>query len=169
MKKLSLLLAITLITLSASAQRIAVIDSKYILDKIPAYNQAQLQLDKFSGQWEQEIKDAFSKVEYMYKSYQAEASMLDDNLKKQRENAIMNKEKEAKELQKKYFGYEGALFKKREELVRPIQDQVYSAVQSVATKESYDLVLDKASGSTVFFNSTKVDLSNKVLKELNIK
>ncbi len=166
MKKLSLLLAIALMSLGASAQRIAVIDSKYILEKIPAYNKAQAQLDQVSAKWEEEIKTAFEKVEYMYKSYQAEASMLDDNLKKQRETDIMNKEKEAKDLQKKYFGYEGALFKKREELVRPIQDQVYSAVQSVATKESYDLILDKASGSTVFFNSTKVDLSSKVLKEL---
>ncbi len=166
MKKLSLILAIALMSLGASAQRIAVIDSKYILEKIPAYTKAQAQLDQISAKWEEEVKEAFDKVEYMYKSYQAEVSMLDDNLKKQRENDIMNKEKEAKNLQKKYFGYEGALFKKREELVRPIQDQVYSAVQAVATKESYDLILDKASGSTVFFNSTKVDLSSKVLKEL---
>ncbi len=166
MKKLSFLLVLCLATLAMQAQRIAVIDSKYILEKIPEYNQAQTQLDKYSTQWEKEIKEAFDKVEYMYKSYQAEVSMLDDNLKKQRETAIMNKEKEAKDLQNKYFGYEGQLFKKREELIRPIQDKVYTAVQVVATKESYDIVMDKASGSTVFFNSTKVDLSAKVIEEL---
>ncbi len=168
MKKSFILLALAFLTFSATAQRMAVIDSKYILEKIPEYNQSQKQLDTYSQQWEEEIKKAFDKVEYMYKSYQAEASMLDDNLKRQRENDIMNKEKEAKELQKKYFGYEGELFKKREELIRPIQDRVYTAVQTVSTRESYDVILDKASGTTVFYNSAKVDLSNKVLKELGI-
>ncbi len=168
MKKLIILASLALMSLGASAQRIAVIDSKYLLEKIPEYAQTQKQLDSYSQKWEAEIKKAFEKVEYMYKSYQAEASMLDDNLKKQREDDIMAKEREAKELQKKYFGYEGELFKKREELVRPIQDRVYTAVQNVSTKESYDLILDKASGTTVFYNSSKIDINSKVLKELGI-
>ena len=169
MKKIFLFLSLALMSFVAQAQRTAVIDSKYILEKIPDYQNAQKELDKYSAQWEDEIKKAFDQVEQMYKSYQAEVSMLDDNLKKQRENAIMEKEKDAKALQKKYFGYEGMLFKKREELVRPIQDKVYSAVQSIAVKESYDIILDKSSGVTVFYNNTNVDISNKVLKSLGIQ
>ncbi len=168
MKKIIILLGLVFASWSISAQRVAVVDSKSILEKLPEYTEAQQKLDQFSAQWEQEIKVAFEKVEKMYKAYQAESSMLDDNMKKQREDEIMNREREAKALQKKYFGYEGELYTKRESLMRPIQDKVYSAVQDVASKESYDIILDKSAGVTVFYNNPRFDISSKVMASLGV-
>ncbi len=169
MKKVILLLSLVLTSWTMTAQRVAVVDSKSILEKLPEYKTAQEQLDQYSAQWEQEIKAAFDKVEKMYKAYQAETSMLDENMKKQREDEIMRREREAKALQKKYFGYEGELFSKRETLMRPIQDRVYSAVQEIASKESYDIILDKSAGVTVFYNNPKYDISSKVIATLGVK
>ena len=132
--------------LSASfvqAQRYCVIDSKYILDNLPEYKQAQTKLDEASAQWQKEIDSKLQEVDRMYKSYQAEQVMLSDEMKSKREEDIIKKEKEAKDLQKKRFGFEGDLFKKRQELVKPVQDRVYNAVQKMATSKSFDIIYDK--------------------------
>lgn len=168
MKKVSLMMVLLIAsTLVSFAQRYCVVDSKYILENIPEYKTAQTRLDEISQQWQKEIDTKLQDVDKMYKQYQAEQVMLDEDMKKKREEEIMKKEREAKDLQKKYFGYEGNLFKKRQELVKPVQDKVYNAVQKLATK-GYDLILDKAAGVTVFYADNKLDKSNEVLKELGI-
>ncbi|MEP6583073.1 MAG: OmpH family outer membrane protein, partial [Ginsengibacter sp.] len=167
MKKLSIaLLSCLLLVLSASAQRYAVIDSKYILEKVPEYKASQQKLDQFSAQWQQEIDAKSADLEKMYKDYDAEQVMLSDDLKKKREDELFNKDKELRDLQRKRFGYEGDVFKKREELIKPIQDRVYNAVQKLAVSKLYDFILDKSEGITVIFADPKLDKSDDVLKEL---
>ncbi len=153
---------------TAFAQRYCVIDSKYILEKIPDYKDAQTKLDGYSKAWQTEIDNKMADVDKMYKAYQAERPMLSDDMRRKREDEITGKEKEAKDLQKQRFGYEGDLFKKREELVKPIQDKVYNAVQKMATQRAYDIVLDKAGGVTLFYADPKLDHSDDVLKILGI-
>lgn len=169
MKKILLPILFVLSTaLAASAQKYCIIDSKYILEKVPEYKNAQNQLDLFSKNWQAEVDNKMQEVERMYKSYQAERAMLNDDMRKEREDEIMAKEKAAKDLQKQYFGYEGDLFKKRQELVKPVQDKVYNAVQKMAAARGYDLVLDKAGGVTMFYADPKLDRSDDVLKTLGI-
>ena len=157
------------IALNISAQRYAVIDSKYILEKLPEYTAAQHKLDQFSAQWQQEIDKKASDLEKMNKDYEAEQVMLSDDLKKKREDQIFNSEKELRDLQKKRYGFEGDIFKKRQELIKPIQDKVYNAVQRLAVAKLYDFILDKSEGITVIFADPKLDRSDDVLKELGIK
>lgn len=154
--------------LAAQAQRYCIIDSKYILEKLVDYKDAQTRLDQMSKQWQTEIDTRMAEVDRMYKSYQAERAMLSDDVRKKREDEIVEKEKAAKDLQKQHFGYEGDLFKKRQELVKPIQDRVYNAVQKMATNKGYDMVLDKAGGVTLFYADPKLDRSDDVLKLLGI-
>jgi len=169
MKKIILpLLFVLATTIAASAQKYCIIDSKYILEKVPEYKAAQAQLDMFSKNWQAEVDNKMKEVDRMYKAYQAERAMLNDDMRKNREEDIMNKEKAAKDLQKQYFGYEGELFKKRQELVKPVQDKVYNAVQKMAVARGYDLVLDKAGGVTMFYADPKLDRSDEVLKSLGI-
>lgn len=169
MKKIVLsLLALILSVISVNAQKLCIIDSKYILEKVPDYKTAQTQLDGFSKNWQAEVDNKMQDVEKMYKSYQAERPMLSEDVKKRREDEIMNKEKAAKDLQKKYFGYEGDLFKKRQELVKPVQDKVYNAVQKMATSKGYDIVLDKAGGVSLFYADPKLDRSDDVLKSMGL-
>src|SRR5437764_1318610 len=123
---------------TCNAQRYAVIDSKYILNKMPEYKTAQDRLDQFSAQWQQEIDKKSADLDKMYKDYDAEQVMLSDELKKKREDELFNKEKELKDLQRKRYGYEGDIFKKRQELIKPIQDKVYNAIQRLAVAKSYD-------------------------------
>lgn len=170
MKKFLITAAILLTTVfAASAQRYCVIDTKYILESIPDYKEAQKKLDAIADQWQKEIDAKFQEVDKMYKSYQAEQVMLTDELKRKREDEIVAREKDAKELQKKRFGYEGDLFKKREELVKPIQDRIYNAVQKLAASRQYDFVLDKSGGITVIFSDPKLDKSEDILKSLGVK
>ncbi len=154
--------------ISAQAQRYCVIDSKVILEKMVDYKDAQTRLDQLSARWQQEIDEKIQEVEAMYKSYTAERPMLSDEMRKKREDEIMAREKEVKELQKQRFGFEGDLFVERQKLIKPIQDRVFNAVQTLATKKSYDLVLDKAAGVSIFYANPKLDLSNEVLKILGI-
>ncbi len=151
------------------AQRYAVIDSKYILEKLPEYKAAQQKLDDFSAQWQQEIDRKSAALDKMYKDYDAEQVMLSDELKKKREDELFNNDKELKDLQRKRFGYEGDIFKKRQELIKPIQDRVYNAVQKLAAEKLYDFILDKSEGITVIFADPKLDKSDDVLKELGVK
>ena len=170
MKK-SLFIAACLLFISfvTYAQRYAVIDSKYILEKLPAYKESQTKLDQFSTQWQQEIEKKQTDLDRMYKDYDAEQVMLGDDLKKKREDELYNREKEVRDLQKKHFGFEGDLFKKRQELIKPIQDKVYVAIQKLAVDKSYDFILDKSEGITVIFADPKLDRSDEVLKFLGVK
>lgn len=178
MKKNILLSAVRILTVAcilsfvsspADAQRYAVIDSKYILDKLPEYKEAQKKLDQFSEQWQQEIDRKQSELDKMYKDFDAEQVMLTDVLKKKREDELYNKDLELRKLQKQRFGFEGDLFKKRQELVKPIQDKVYNAIQRLAVEKSYDFILDKSEGITVIFADPKLDRSDDVLKFLGVK
>jgi outer membrane protein len=170
MKKFSVVILVFLLFgLDSNAQRYAVIDSKYILEKVPEYKQAQEKLNQFSQQWQQEIDKKQTTLDSMLKNYDAEQVMLSDELKKKREDELYNREKEVRDLQKKRFGFEGDLFKKRQELVKPIQDRVYTAIQKLAVDKSYDFILDKSEGITVIFADPKLDQSDNVLKFLGVK
>jgi len=168
-KVLVTLLSCLVLSAGLYAQRYAVIDSKYILEKLPEYKAAQLKLDQFSQQWQQEIDKKSAALDKMYKDYDAEQVMLSDDLKKKREDELFNNDKELKDLQRKRFGYEGDIFKKRQELIKPIQDRVYNAVQKIAVAKLYDFILDKSEGITVIFADPKLDKSDDVLKELGVK
>jgi outer membrane protein len=171
MKKL-LFLSLIMIALTTSAfaqQRYAVIDTKYILDRIPAYKEADAKLKVIGEQWQKEIDDLQAQLDKMYKNYESEQFMLTDALKKKREDELFEKEKQVRDLQKKRFGYEGDLFKERQRLIKPVQDKVYDAIQKIATSRSYDFVLDKSEGITIIFADPKLDKSDDVLKELGIK
>jgi len=153
--------------LSSQAQtKYAVINTKYILDKIPEYKEADKKLKVLGDQWQKEIDDKQMVLEQLYRNFEAERVMLSEELLKKREDDLFNKEKELRDLQKKRFGFEGDLFKKRQELVKPIQDRVYNAVQKIAVARQYDLVLDKSEGITIIFADPKLDRSDDVLKEL---
>lgn len=155
--------------ITVHAQRYAIIDTKYILSKLPEYVDADKKLQEISDQWQKEIDGQQAQLNDMYKNYDAEQYMLSDDLKKKREDEIYNKEKEVRDLQKRRFGYQGDLFKERENLVKPIQDKVYNAVQKLAVAHGYDFVLDKSEGITVIFADPKLDRSNDILQELGIK
>jgi len=150
----------------ASAQRFAYVDTEYILDNVPEYKTAQTQLDDISKGWQADIEAKLKEVDQLYKNYQKEQVLLTDEMRQQRQKQIEDKEKAAKDLQKQRFGFEGDLFKKRQELVKPIQDKVYEAVQKVATAKGYDVIFDKSSGVTMLYAATKLDASDDVLKQL---
>ena len=169
MKKIIFISCFLLIAFISNAQRYAVIDSKYILEKLTEYKESQIKLDQFSNQWQQEIEKKQADLDKMYKDYDAEQVMLSDELKKKREDELYNREKEVRDLQKKRFGFEGDLFKKRQELIKPIQDKVYIAIQKLAIERSYDFILDKSEGITVIFADPKLDRSDEVLKFLGVK
>ncbi len=170
MKKIFyLLLVACLFSFSTMAQRYAIIDSKYILEKVPEYAAAQVKLNQFSELWQKEIDQKQQAVDKMYKDYDAEAVMLPENLKKKREDELYNKEKELRDLQRQRFGFEGDLFKKRQELVKPVQDRVYNAVQKLAVEKQYDFILDKSEGITIIFADPKLDKSDDILRILGVK
>ena len=168
--KVFFVLAISILTaFSSNAQtKYAVINTKYILDKIPEYKEADKKLKALGDQWQQEIDQKQMTLDKMYKNYEAEQFMLSDDLKKKREDELFGKEKELRDLQKKRFGYEGDLFKERQKMVKPIQDKVYNAVQKLATARGYDFILDKSEGITIIFADPKLDKSDDILKELGI-
>ncbi|MFY8025336.1 MAG: OmpH family outer membrane protein [Sediminibacterium sp.] len=156
-------------TVAVAQQRYAIIDTKYILSKIPEYRDADKKLQLVGEQWQKEIDDKQAILDKMYKNYEAEQVMLTDELRKKREDELFVKEKEIRDLQKKRFGYEGDLFKERQKLVKPIQDKVYNAIQKIAVARVYDFILDKSEGITVIFADPKLDKSDEVLRELGIK
>ncbi len=167
MKKLLVSLVITVFTFSgAYAQKFAYVDSDYILGQIPKYKQAQSELDKISSGWQKEIEAKFQEVDKLYKNYQQEQVLLTEELKKKREAEIVTKEKEAKDLQKAKFGVDGELFKKRQELVKPIQDEVYNAVKKLAETGNYAVIFDKSSDLTMLYTNPKYDESDKVLEAM---
>jgi outer membrane protein len=171
MKKILVTLTTLLLlsTVAVAQQRYAIIDTKYILSKIPEYRDADKKLQLVGEQWQKEIDDKQAILDKMYKNYEAEQVMLTEELRKKREDELFVKEKEIRDLQKKRFGYEGDLFKERQKLVKPIQDKVYNAIQKIAVARVYDFILDKSEGITVIFADPKLDKSDEVLRELGIK
>jgi len=150
----------------ASAQKYAYVNTDYILDNVPEYADAQAQLDELSVQWQKEIETKFAEIDKMYKNYQNEAILLPEDMKKKREEDIVKKEKEGKDLQKKRFGKDGDLFKKRQELIKPIQEKVYNAIEDIASAENYAVVFDKAGSATLIYTNPKYDISEQVLDKL---
>ena len=151
---------------AVQAQKFALIDMEYLLKNIPAYETANEQLNQISTKWQAEIDSRYTEVQNMYKNYQTEAVFLSDEMKKRRETEIVEAEKELQELRRKYFGADGELFKKRESLLKPIQDEIYNAVKDISDTKGYQLILDRASGANIIFASPKIDISDEVLSKL---
>ena len=170
MKKIVLIATLFVaFAMTATAQKYAIIDTRYILDKLPDYKKAQVQLDVFAAEWQKDIDGKQAALDKMYKDYDAEQVMLSEDLKEKREDQLFLKEKELRDLQRQRFGFEGDLFKKRQELIKPIQDKVYNAVQKISSQRGYDFVLDKSEGITIIFADPKLDKSDDILRELGIK
>lgn len=169
MKRLLIVSVLLLAATTLFSQKIGFVDSDYIRSNIPAFATAQEKVDNLSKQWEKEIADGYAVVEKMYKDYQNESVMLSQEMKIKREEAIIAKEKEVKELQNKYFGMEGELFKKRQELVQPIQDEILKAIKLVATEGAYVGIFDTATGGNILFASPKNDVSDLVLEKMGYK
>lgn len=168
MKKLFwiLLLMLSWITVTVRAQKFALVDMEYILKKIPAYERANEQLNQVSKKWMAEVDALNTEAQTLYKNYQSEAVFLSNDQKTKKENEIVEKEKEAAELRKKYFGPDGELFKKRQSLITPIQDEIYNAIKDISNSKGYSLILDRASDAGIIFASPKADISNEVLSKL---
>ena len=166
MKKILIIAVLAMTAMTAGAQKFALLDMEYILNNIPAYERANEQLNQVSKKWQAEVDAIINEASTMYKNYQNEVVFLSQEQKKERQEAIMNKEKEAGELKRKYFGPEGELFKKRESLMTPIQDEIYNAVKEISELRGYSLVLDRASDTGIIFGSPKIDISNEVLEKL---
>ena len=150
----------------ASAQKFAMIDMEYILKNIPSYEMANEQLNQVSQRWEKEVNELSKEAEAMYKNYQNEMVFLSDEQKKKKEEEIVLKEKEVTETRYKYFGPEGELYKKRQSLMKPIQEDVYNAVKAIAEDRGYQTIFDRASSQSIVFASPKIDVSNEVLAKL---
>ncbi len=168
-KKVLLFVFLIAFGATAMAQKYAYIDTEYVLENIPAYNAAQEQLDQISKQYQKELESMHADIEQMYQDFQAESVLLSEEMKRKREDVIISKEKEYKDLQRKYFGREGDLFKKRQGLIKPIQDDVFNAVQELANEGSYAVIFDKAGSLTMLYTNPKYDLSDQVLEKLGYK
>ena len=166
MRKLMMMSLLALMSLTAGAQKFALIDMDYILKNIPAYERANEQLNQVSKKWQAEVEALNTEAATMYKNYQNEVVFLSQEQKKKRQEDIMAKEKEASDLKRKYFGPEGELFKKRESLMTPIQDEIYTAVKDISELRGYSLILDRSSNAGIIFGSPKIDISNEVLQKL---
>ena len=169
MKKIFFIAFALSFAFAVQAQRYAIIDTKYILDKMPDYKLAQKNLDDVAANWQKEIDVLQQELDRMYKDYDAEQVMLSEELRKKREDQLFIKEKNLRDLQRNRFGFEGDLFKRRQELIKPIQDKVYNAVQKLAVQRGYDFILDKSEGITVIFADPKLEKSDDVLRELGVK
>ena len=165
MKKLFLILMV-MTSVNAMAQKFALIDMEYILKNVPAYERANEQLNQVSKKWQAEVDALTQEAQTLYKNYQSEAVFLSAEQKTLREDAIVAKEKEAAELKRKYFGPEGELYKKRESLMTPIQDEIYNAVKDISDMKGYSLILDRASDAGMIYANPKIDISNEVLSKL---
>ena len=163
MKKFLLILVISFLTINIHAQKFAYVDTDYILNKIPDFKQAQDKLDALSIDWQKEIENKYDDVEIMYRAYQQEQILLTDDMKEKREEAIIKKETDAKNLQKKYFGPDGSLYIKRQELVKPIQDKIYDAIQQLAANNKYAIVFDSSSDLIMLYKNNNYDKSDKIL------
>ena len=166
MKKFILMAVMLVASLSMHAQKYALVDMEYILSHVPAYERANEQLNQVSKKWQAEVEALNTEASTMYKNYQNEVVFLSQEQKKAKQEEIMKKEKEASDLKRKYFGPEGELFKKRESLMSPIQDEIFNAVKEISELRGYSMVLDRASNAGIVFASPKIDISNEVLAKL---
>jgi outer membrane protein len=167
-KLLFLILAITLSAQVSFAQKFGYVDSEFILSKMPAYTAAQKEVDKLSESWQKDIESRYKEIDKMYKSYQAEEVLLTEEMKKKRQNEIVDKEKEVKEYQKTIFGFEGQLFKKRQELIKPVQDEVYEAIEKVAKQKQLQIIFDKSGGLVMLYTNPVHDYTEFVLEALGL-
>ena len=165
-RKLLTTVILCLVCIAANAQKFALIDMEYILKNIPAYERANEQLNQISKKWQSEVEAMALEAQTLYKNYQSEAVFLSEEQKTKKEEEIVTKEKEAQELKRKYFGPEGELYKKRESLMMPIQDEIYTAVKEISEAKGYSMVVDRASAASVIYASPKIDISNEVLTKL---
>ena len=166
MKKILAICTLALMAITAHAQKFALMDMEYVLKNIPAYERANEQLNQVSKKWQAEVEALNTQAATMYKNYQNEVVFLSKEQKAAKQEEIMLKEKEAADLKKKYFGPEGELFKKRESLLSPIQEEIYNVVKEISEQRGYSLVLDRASDSAIIFGSPKIDISNEILQKL---
>jgi len=169
MKKLLVIFALLLVSAPLFSQRFAYIDTDYIMDNIPEFRVAEEELQRVSNQWQEEVESLFANIERMYRDYQAEAPLLPEEMRRQREENIIERERQAKELQMQRFGREGDLFKKRQELIRPIQERVANAVKELATSENFAIIFDKAGSMTMIFADVRFDMSDEVLRRLGYR
>lgn len=165
----ALFAAIVCFSADVHAQKYAYVNTEYILDNIPEYKNAQQQLDNLSVQWQKEIEDKYAIIDRLYKAYQAEQVLLTEEMKKRRQDEIAQREKDVKDLQKQRFGYDGDLFKKKQELVKPIQDKIFNAVKKMATEQSYAVIFDKSSDLIMLYANPKYDKSDDILSALGYK
>lgn len=167
MKKIFFLTMLTFLVCNSFAQKIAYVDSEYILNNIPAYKEAQEQLNKLTVQWQKEIETEYADIDKLYKQFQIDKLLLSEEMKSKREQEITLKEKEVKQLQKKRFGPDGDRFKKEQELIKPIQDEIFNAINDISGSSDFALVFDKASSSlTMVYTNPKYDISDEVLKKM---
>jgi outer membrane protein len=169
MRKVFLITLILSLGFLVKAQKYAFVDTEYILKNIPAFEAANEQLNQASVKWQKEIEALYAEVETMYQNYQTENVFLSNEMKIKKEEEIVAKEKQARQLQARYFGPEGDLSKKREALIKPIQDEVYNAIRELADDEGYAAIFDKASGGVVLFSDPKYDQSDLILEKLGYK
>lgn len=169
LRRIGLVLILVTITVVGNSQNFGYVDTEYILENIPDYKDAQDELDKLSVEWQKQLERRYSEIDKMYKNYQAEQILLTEDMKLKREDDIVKKEKAAKEYQKQKFGVNGELFQKRKELVKPLQDDVYKAISSIANYKKLGVVFDKASALTMLYTNPKYNISDDVLKKMGYK
>jgi len=170
MKKIVFILGLFIASVTlASAQKLAYVDSEYVLQHIPEYTAAQKQLDELSGKWQAEVDKQYAEIESLYQAYQNDQVLLNEDMRRRREDEIVNKEKAVKDFQRQKFGFEGDLYKERIRLIQPIQERVSKAIQELATSESLDLILDKGSDVSILFANPSLDKSNDIITKLGLK
>lgn len=152
--------------ISSFAQRTAIVDVNVLLESVSEYQQAQQEIDRIAAVWQQEIAQEYDKIKSMYNKYQSEQVLLSEDARRQREDEIMNKEKEVRELQKQKFGAEGELFVKRQELIQPVQEKVFNAIQEYAEQRGYDIILDKSGGAGILYSNDEYDKTEDIRKRL---
>lgn len=170
MKKLFIVACILMFSaVSTFAQRYAIVDTRYIFEKMPEYKQVQKTIDETAATWQKEIDSKQAALDKLYNEYDSQESMMTDDLKRKKEDELFKKERELRDLQKKRFGFEGDLFKKRGELMKPLQDKISAAVNKLVSANGYDLVFDKSEGKSIIFADPKLDKSDEILRELRLK
>ena len=169
MKRFIIFIFIFIVPNLIFGQKFAYVDTEYILSNIPSYKAAQDKLDNLSKEWQKEIEEKYEQVDKMYKDFQTEKVLLTNEMIKQREAEIVDAERAVKALQRKYFGTNGELFKKREELIKPIQDEVFTVIQDIAKSGNYAIIFDSATGANILFTDPKYDKSDEVLEKLGYK
>lgn len=168
MKKLLIIVLVVFSTTTLFGQKYAYVDTEFILNNMSSYKEAQAEIDRLSIEWQKELEKKFAEIDKMYKQFQTDAVLLPEETKKKREEAIIKAEKDAKDLQKRRFGKDGDLFKKRQELVKPIQDKIFNAISEYAREKNYAFVFDKSGALTIVYADAKFDISNEVMNKIGI-